>query len=65
MTPKSITKRIQVQQIAKLEKRIEKMESALQVIHTWAAHDGDAPVYSERALSPSHVINLIDRTLNE
>ena len=65
MPPKSITKRIHVQQIAKLEKRIEKLEGALQVIHTWATYDRNAPVYSERALSPSHVINLIKRALDE
>jgi len=67
MPPKSITKRIHVQQIAKLEKRVEKLEGALQVIHTWAAYDGDKPSYCyyERTLNPDHVMNLIERTLNE
>jgi hypothetical protein len=65
MTPKSTTKRVAIQKAAKLERRIEKLESALRVIHTWATYDGDAPNYSERALTPSHVIDLIDRTLDE
>ena len=63
MTPKSITKRIQVQQIAKLEKRIEELITALQVIHTWAAYDRKEGI--GRALYPDHVTNLIERTLNE
>ena len=65
MTPKSITKRIQVQQIAKLEKRIEELITALQVIYTWAAVDRDTKAYSGRALHPGHIMDLIDRTLNE
>jgi hypothetical protein len=57
MTPKSTTK---------LERRIEKLEAALQVIHTWAAFDiGNRGGWVQKALNPDHVIDLIDRTLDE
>jgi len=55
MTPKSITKRIQVQQIAKLEKRVEELERILKVIQAWVVFDPNL----------GHVIDLIERTLNE
>jgi hypothetical protein len=63
MTPKSTTKRVAIQQVAKLERRIEKLESALRVMHTWAAYDRDNCVHT--GLEPNHVIALIERTLNE
>jgi hypothetical protein len=63
MTPKSTTKRVAIQQVAKLEKRIEKLESALRVMHTWAAYDRDNCVH--KALHPGHIMDLIRRTLDE
>lgn len=48
----------------KPDKRIEAMERALKVIHTWAAFDLEGKYPNNKALLPENVVKLCDEALN-